>query len=367
MTNLFRRYLLPGLIFQSVIIGGGYGTGREIVEFFMTHGPLGGLLGLGVTAFVWAVLLAIGFEFARIHQGYDYRAFFSALLGPFWRLFEILYLLIVLLVLSVLGSAASEMISQAFGVPGAVGAFILLGAVGVLAFYGGRVIERALAWWSVLLYAVYGVFLFWIASSQGGAILSALERGTVTGPWMLDGVRYAAYNLIAFAAVLFVLPYLRSRKEALASGALAGVIGIIPGVFVFLAMLAQYPEIQDETVPVLSLLQTINSAWFFVLFQVVLFGTFVETGIGIIHAVNERAASAITESGAAFPRWARFVLASFLLVVAVFLAQAVGIIDLIAKGYGVLSYGFIAIVIAPLLTIGVYKIITAQTVNIEGK
>ncbi len=32
MKSLFQRYLLPGFIFQSVVIAGGYGTGRELVE-----------------------------------------------------------------------------------------------------------------------------------------------------------------------------------------------------------------------------------------------------------------------------------------------------------------------------------------------
>ena len=41
----FRKYLLPGFVFQSIVIGGGYGTGRELVEFFLKFGPLGGLLG----------------------------------------------------------------------------------------------------------------------------------------------------------------------------------------------------------------------------------------------------------------------------------------------------------------------------------
>ena len=40
-----------------------------------------------------------------------------------------------------------------------------------------------------------------------------------------------------------------------------------------------------------------------------------------------------------------------------FLADRVGIIDLIAQGYGALSYAFIAVVIVPLMTIGLIKII----------
>ena len=41
-NTIFQRWLLPGFLFQSVIIGGGYATGRELVEFFLSAGPLGG-------------------------------------------------------------------------------------------------------------------------------------------------------------------------------------------------------------------------------------------------------------------------------------------------------------------------------------
>jgi len=42
-NTLFQRWLLPGFLFQSVIIGGGYATGRELVEFFLSVGPPAGL------------------------------------------------------------------------------------------------------------------------------------------------------------------------------------------------------------------------------------------------------------------------------------------------------------------------------------
>ena len=44
--GLLKRYLLPGFIFQSVVIAGGYGTGRELAEFFLPYGPKGGLLAM---------------------------------------------------------------------------------------------------------------------------------------------------------------------------------------------------------------------------------------------------------------------------------------------------------------------------------
>lgn len=366
MASVFRRYILPGLVFQSVIIGGGYGTGREIAEFFLAHGALGGLLGMAVTAISWAIVLAIAFEFARVTKSYNYRAFFRALLGPFWRVFEIVYLLIILLVLSVLGSAAGEMVATAFGVPAFIGSIVLLAAVAGLAFLGSGMIERVLAAWSFLLYGVYAVFFIWVAVAAGPDIGAALATGEVSGAWALDGVRYAAYNLIAIGAVLFVLPYLQTRKEAIGSGLVAGFAGIVPGLLVLLALLARFPGIEADPVPVLSLLGAVTAFWFIILFQLVLFGTFIETGVGLIHAVNERVADAARDAGRSFPQWGRLVLAAGLTGGAVFLAGTVGIIDLIAKGYGALSYAFIAIVVVPLLTIGVYRISQSDPETMEA-
>ena len=42
--SFFQRFLLPGLAFKAVVIGGGYATGRELAEFFLPSGPWGGLV-----------------------------------------------------------------------------------------------------------------------------------------------------------------------------------------------------------------------------------------------------------------------------------------------------------------------------------
>ena len=42
MLSTFKRLFLPGLVFQSISVAGGYGTGRELAEFFLQYGPVGG-------------------------------------------------------------------------------------------------------------------------------------------------------------------------------------------------------------------------------------------------------------------------------------------------------------------------------------
>ncbi|MGV3478465.1 MAG: hypothetical protein ACO1O3_00835, partial [Sphingobium sp.] len=83
-ASKFQRYLLPGLAFKAVVIGGGYATGREIVEFFLPSGPQGGLLAMIVAMGIWSGICALTFLFAVQIGAYDYRTFFRNLLGRAW-------------------------------------------------------------------------------------------------------------------------------------------------------------------------------------------------------------------------------------------------------------------------------------------
>ena len=47
LTVLFGKLILPGIVLQSVLIGGGYATGREIVEYGAKFGAMGWLAGVG--------------------------------------------------------------------------------------------------------------------------------------------------------------------------------------------------------------------------------------------------------------------------------------------------------------------------------
>ena len=72
----FQRFLLPGFAFKGVVIGGGYATGRELAEFFLPHGPMGGLLVIVAAMLVWSGVCVLTFLLARAMHAFDYRSFF---------------------------------------------------------------------------------------------------------------------------------------------------------------------------------------------------------------------------------------------------------------------------------------------------
>ncbi len=355
-SSWFQRYLLPGLVFQSIIVAGGYGTGREIVEFFLHFGPLGGLLGLLLPAtIVTSLACAIAFELARQTQSYDYRAFLKQLLGPMWFLYEIGYLVSILLIVAVIGSAAGHFLSETFGLPPVVGGVGLLVTIGFLVFRGTRVIEGTMSAWSFVLYGVFIAMFVWSLVSFGPVIRSHLATGEIHGGWLLSGMRYSALGIALVPAMLFATAHIETRREAISAGLLAGPIGTIPAILFLLAMVGQYPAILERPVPANFVLEGLGSRPFQIVYQIMLFGTLIETGTGLIHAFNERVATVYRTHGAEMPRRLRPLIAVIVLT-AGWLLSRFGIIALIARGYGFMTWFFIVVLVIPLLTLGAWKI-----------
>ena len=65
---------------------------------------------------------------------------------------------------------------------------------------------------------------------------------------------------------------------------------MIPAILFFVAMVGYYPEIVTQDLPVNFLLSVLDMPVFKIIFEIILFGTFIETGAANIHAVNERVA-----------------------------------------------------------------------------
>ena len=60
----FEALVLPAIIAQSMIIGGGYSTGREIVEYTGQFGPPA-WLGVTIIFGGFALIAALAFELVR--------------------------------------------------------------------------------------------------------------------------------------------------------------------------------------------------------------------------------------------------------------------------------------------------------------
>jgi uncharacterized membrane protein YkvI len=357
-SRAVRVYLVPGAVLQSVIVAGGYGTGRELVEYFTRFGAVGGLFGLGVTFICWALVLGVTWEFARVFRVYDYRSFFRELLGRGWIAFELLYVLMFLLVLAVVGSAAGEILSQQFRLPYAVGLILMLATVGALVFFGRELITRVLTVWTLVLYTLFIGFFAAVMVRSGSTIWEQLSTGGTASGWAVSGFVYAMYNVAVVPAILFSVRAIETRREAVGAGIAAAAICTVPALLFHISFLAGYPGITGQQIPVYWLIGQLGMPLLLLAYTIGLFGTFIETGAGFIHGINERIDALLRETRRPpLGKPARAAIAVSGIAISAALGSF-GIIALIARGYGTISWGFFGVYVVPVMTYGVYRLAT---------
>ena len=151
MKHVYQNYLLPAAVFQGVIIGGGYATGREIIEFITINGPYGGLLSCLAIALGFAMVLSLSFVFAKTFGTSNYRTFLISLLGRGWVLYEILFILLLVLIIAIVSAAATETARSALGLSESYSFAIIFTLIVGCNYFGKTLIQNLLASWTFLL------------------------------------------------------------------------------------------------------------------------------------------------------------------------------------------------------------------------
>lgn len=361
----FGKYLLPGIILQSVLIGGGYATGREIMEYGAKFGALGWWSGLA-TFLGFSIVSVLSFELIRLYKLYDFKSFIQAIAGPLYRVFDVVYVLFMVIIIAVMSSATGSVVEEMTGLNYWVGVVGITVIVGILNFYGEKIISYFETFGTIALYVGYICFSVLVIGTHSDNIGRVFAAGdysytpdATVGFALWTGILYMAYNLVVFPASFFTIRRQKSRKQSVVSGIIAGLLMTIPWFLTYFAIMGYYPDkaIVEAPVPWVVMMQGSGAPdWMLVLFGFVMGWTLIETATGIIHAMIERIERSREVAGKpAMSRKFRGLATVAILCVSIIFSK-VGIIDLIAQAYNALAYAFILLFLLPLLTVGVYKI-----------
>lgn len=359
----FGRYMVPGIVLQSTLIGGGYATGREVVQYGARFGAYGWIAGL-IIIIGFALMAFLMFEIARRFRAYDYRSMVKRILGPFWFLFDIIYLLLAILIISIVIAATGSILHSTLGLNYWIGVTIIAIIAGLLNFYGAKLIERFKTIGTIALFSAYILFAILVISSTSGEIKEVFASGDTSfitnfsiGSVFWAGIIYVGYNLAIYPAALFTLHRQKSMKDTLISAIIAGTMMTVPWFLTYIALMGYYPNEQvfNAEVPWLQMLNGYG-VWVAILFGVVVGWTLVETATGMIHAFVNRVNHNLKEVGKQpLTREMAGAIAIIALILSAILS-GVGINDLVATGYTILGYAMLVVFGLPLLVIGFYRI-----------
>jgi uncharacterized membrane protein YkvI len=179
---------------------------------------------------------------------------------------------------------------------------------------------------------------------------------------LLLGRGWFAYEVIMIAFFVLVLAVLASAAGNILRDhlhipyflGLAGML-VLVGVLTFFGR-----ELIAKVLTFWSLVK-LGTGILLIVYSVMLFGTFIETGAGMLQGINDRLDAYLTERhGTTLSRSAHAVIAVSAVAVSSLLSL-VGITKLIAQGYGTIAWGFFAVYAVPIVVIGLPKILKNRT------
>jgi uncharacterized membrane protein YkvI len=240
----------------GAVIGAGFASGQEIMQFFVLHGT-SGLKGVALATALFAYLGGYVMFVCSSLKSTSYKEIFTLVLGSrAGRVMDLLNLCMLLGGLGVMLSGSAAVFGEQFGLPGRAGVLVVA-TLTALVILGGLdgVLTANVFMVPLKFLAVSLISLAALCLGQGPANLQQFGPATagVAGHWAVASFLYVSYNMLVPVAVLASLGRIVPRKIGVAGGVLGGLLLGSAVFLVTLAGLRHFPEAANYQIPMLYL------------------------------------------------------------------------------------------------------------------
>lgn len=305
MVNGMKRVLTIASAFIGIIVGAGFASGQEILQYFTSFGLMGAFaaaLSTVLFAYLGMMLVSLGSRMkAQSHKKVIYEISGNKYLGIIVDA-VIIFTLFGVGVVMIAGAGSN--LNQQFGIPHIYGSLLLV----VLIILSGMLnVDRVVAIigsitpfliMAIALVSVYALFTVELPFSELSVI--AQKSDSALPHWALSGVNYVSFNIAVGAAMSLVMGGAEEDERVARMGGLLGGLGL--GVLIILsyfAILSRIDVVASYELPLLKLVDMISPV-LGVIMSVVLFGMIFNTGLSMFYAFTARFVEMQTKKANAF-------------------------------------------------------------------
>lgn len=264
-TSVLRVLTYAGAI-VAFLIGSGFATGQEILQYFTSYGYWG-VFGTG--ALVLLLMTYVAVEFFSVGQAKKFERpsmifhyYCGKHLGTFFDFFSVLF---VFLSFTVMVAGAGAVFEEHYGLSKFIGGIGLAVAVGISVWFGLKSLVDVIGKIGPLIVViaialgVVGIVRNPGGIAEGNALLPELALTQASTNWFMAALSYVGFCMLWLAAFLTALgKTARSRKEA-TSGALVGAVAFsVACIIVGLGLLANITRVGNTEIPMLVLASDVN-------------------------------------------------------------------------------------------------------------
>jgi uncharacterized membrane protein YkvI len=275
-------------VYVGTVVGAGFATGREIVEFFSRFGILG-LVGILMSGYM---LIYMGSKLMRIAASIgasSYEEMNEFLFGKFFgRLINIVMLFMLLGVCAVMLSGAGAVFEEQLGLTKSLGVFVTIGLSLAVMFVGLKGVF-AVNTFVVPMMILFSLILFFLSAKLPGFVDQVVFLPFAEDGWkaVVAPFSYTALNLSLAQAVLVPVAAEIKDDHTVKWG------GILGGIALTLILLSSHftlimlPGFEAFEIPMAVIMKQLASGlyWIFVL---VVYGEIFTSVIGNIFGLERQ-------------------------------------------------------------------------------
>lgn len=336
-----KKSLHIGGAFTGLIVGGGFASGQEIMQFFTSFGWYG-IFG--------AVLAAIGFSFLGMNivrlgselQTTSHKEVFHYIAGrKFGTILDVLITFFLFCITVAMFAGTASAFELMFGENGAVGSLLMAVITVLTLMLNIKNIIYIISCATPYLLAVILVIAFYSIFTTEHSLVEqhglAIQQSAAAPNWMVGSLLYVSYNIAAGAAMLTVIGGTVKDRKIASKGGIIG--GILLGVLILLiniAMFVKMDVIQHTEMPILELAVNIHP-YVGILMGIVLIGMLYSTAVGMFYSFVVRFVS---------PKSIYYKPIVVFFGTVAFFASFIGFTTLVSDVYSMMGYLGIAMIIA---------------------
>ena len=339
MAN-FKEVIRISGAFVGVIVGAGFASGQEIMQFFTSFGTLG-LVGVLISSALFIFLAMALATLGQQRASTSHKRVIHAICGRYLGMFvDAMITFFMFAIAVVMLAGAGALLEQLAGIPKLWGsavvtvltiAIVCLDVRKVIGFIG-----------SITPLLTLMVIIVAVAAITGrDANLETLEAAAATQPrgaghWFIAALLYVSYNIVAGAPFLVIMGgQAIDRKTALWGGVIGGALLGALMLLIAGSMFAQVDTLGGVAMPML-LMATQLSPFVGIVMGIAIFGMILNTAVGVLYSFSAR----VLEPGTPGFRWGTIAAGAL-----AFAGSLVGFIQLVGTVYPFFGYlGFILII-----------------------
>ena len=275
----------------GTIVGAGFASGQEVLQFFTRFG-LNGLYGLLLTTFMFIIFGYIIMDLGRKLNSHSHLEIIKHSGGRFiGAVIDSIITFFLFGALAAMIAGTGALFTQQFHIDAIWGNLLMAVLTAITVLTGINGVINAISFVvPFLLASVIGISIFSIIETPpilSSTVISGGDHGLISN-WLLAAILYTSYNTVISVAILGPLGVEAKNKQAIKNGAILGGLGLgIGSIMIYLALSGSASSIMDIEVPMVYIAGNLSGT-IQLIYAVILIAEVYTTAVGSLFGFASR-------------------------------------------------------------------------------